>query len=220
MTSAAAGNERTISLQLREETSVLHRAAERSPFQRQLLAGRLPVRGYLAWLTQMRIIYTALEHHLAEAERLRPVRFETAPWRRTPELERDLQHWSSGADRSEPMPATRAFSDRLAEWAEREPLALLGVLYVLEGSTNGSRHIARILRTAYGLEGSTGLAFLDPYGESQPLRWKAFKIELDRAVPEGAAAAMISAAQATFAALTTIGSELLLSLDHPEPATS
>ena len=67
--------------------------------------------------------------------------------------------------------------DRLAS---EQPMALLGILYVLEGSTNGSKFIARKVRPAYELPATgEGSAYLDPYGDVQPARWQEFKAAMD-----------------------------------------
>ena len=192
---------------LREETAPHHRRAERTEFQRALLAGRLPLNSYRAWLGQMLVVYEALEEHL-EALRARGkfVRLLALEWARTAELERDLAELRAGQE--PPCPATLAFQSRLAAWAKGSPEALLGVLYVLEGSTNGSRHIARAIRSAYGLEGSRGTAFLDPYGDRQPDCWRAFKEALDAEVPSELVCGLVEAAGETFDAVTAIATAL------------
>jgi heme oxygenase len=79
---------------------------------------------------------------------------------------------------------------------------------VLEGSTNGSRHITRVIRKSYGFSGREGTAFLDPYGDAQPDRWAEFKRHLDAALTVTDTLEPVSGAQATFGALTAIGRHL------------
>lgn len=55
---------------------------------------------------------------------------------------------------------------------------MFGALYVLEGSTNGVRFLARTLRKSWGLDGD-GLAYFDPYGDEQPRKWAAHRREMD-----------------------------------------
>ena len=59
-----------------------------------------------------------------------------------------------------------------------DPLRLLGLHYVLEGSNNGSRYIARHVARAYDLAPGPGLRYLDPYGERQREYWMAFKNDM------------------------------------------
>ncbi len=56
-----------------------------------------------------------------------------------------------------------------------DPLRLLGMHYVLEGSNNGSRFIARHVGRAYQLSTGPGLRYLDPYGDRQRAYWMDFK---------------------------------------------
>jgi len=199
-----------VSAALRDQTSEHHKRAERSDFQRQLLGGHLPVAAYTAWLEQMWFVYRDLESRLTGPEGSDSAApLDPGSWRRTPQLESDLGHFGVETESLSPVPATREFVVRLGQRAEASPAALLGVLYVLEGSTNGSRYIARNLRKAYDLSGNGGLAFLDPYGDGQPERWRAFKSELDAAVSPGQAPELITAARETFDALTLIGEQLL-----------
>jgi heme oxygenase len=60
-----------------------------------------------------------------------------------------------------------------------EPASLLGLHYVLEGSNNGSRFIAKGLMGAYGMAPGAGLRYMDPYGAEQRERWRAFRTTMD-----------------------------------------
>jgi heme oxygenase len=87
-------------------------------------------------------------------------------------------------------------------------VALLGPLYVLEGSTNGSRVLARVLSRAWGSDGA-GLAYLDPYGDGQPTSWKAFKQEVDDlGLDDASQSAVVEAARVTFQAISDISDEV------------
>ena len=49
---------------------------------------------------------------------------------------------------------------------------------MLEGSTNGGKYLARVLRKAWQDDGES-LHYLDPYGDEQPERWASFKRIMD-----------------------------------------
>ena len=192
---------------LKAETNDHHRRAESSPFQRALVAGKLPVDRYVGWLEQMRVLYRVLEAELTlAAVGDRYAALLGTRWRRTPELLADLAHFGRPAEPA-PMPATDAFVGQLARWGGEKSAALIGVLYVLEGSTNGSRYIARSLRKAYALD-LAGLGYLDPYGDAQTEEWARFKAALDAAIPADDLPAVVAGAIATFEAVTAIGAEL------------
>lgn len=157
---------------------------------------------YVAWLVQMRAIYRQLELLIAE----RSVT-DITPWRHAHDAERDLKYFG-GEGGAVVVPATSRFGTLLDDWAAAEPIALLGPLYVLEGSTNGARYIARGVRKAYQLDGRDGTVFLDPYGDEQPAHWAEFKAMLDRTVRPAAVESVIRAAGATFDAIREIGAEL------------
>jgi heme oxygenase len=205
-----AGEPLVVAGSLRDHTAEHHKRAERSEFQRMLIAGRLPVSGYIGWLEQMLCVYRSLEAHLASGNGAgRYTGVDVEAWRRTPHLERDLAHFGRDATTPSPVPATGALVEQMGRWADGSAPALLGVLYVLEGSTNGSRYIARSLRKAYDLAGEAGLAFMDPYGDLQPERWLEFKRQLEMSASTGDLDGLIVAARGTFDAVTEIGQGLL-----------
>jgi heme oxygenase len=112
------------------------------------------------------------------------------------------------------LPAgTRTAAASLASWigetARVTPIALLGVLYVLEGSTLGGAVLRRHLAAAFGLT-DAGLRYYSPYGTHPKPHWVAFSermnaIELNVAEAD----AIVEAARETFerigAILVTIG---------------
>lgn len=199
-------------LTLRESTAGHHRRAEQHTFQQQMVRGTLPRAVYLRWLGQMLQIHSTLESHL---DRLvtRDPRLTTVfddERRRAPALRRDLAFLGAATD-PPPLPAVRRLLTRMEQWAADHPLALLGMLYVLEGSTNGSKFIARRLRPAYELPATgEGAGYLDPYGAMQPARWRAFKTAMDALqLPATEVVHLTLAAQQTFDSLSDLGTELL-----------
>jgi heme oxygenase len=199
---------------LREATSADHESAERSAFQRQLVGGNLPRALYGRFLGEMLHVWRALDDAVAGLRALAGFAPLVDPSRlRGPDLERDLA--CLGIAASARTTATAAFCDQLRAWGAESPVSLAGALYVLEGSTNGGRFIARSVRRAYALDGQTGTAFLDPYGEAQPVRWAEWKGALDAAVPGSVAASLVPVARETFRAIEAIGAALLASAAVP-----
>ncbi len=199
-------------LTLREATASHHRRAEQHEFQQRFVRGTLPRALYVGWLGQLIHVHSALESHLerlvAGHPRLASV-FEDSR-RKVAPLQRDLAYLGA-APGQPPLPAARAMIDWMDTLAASEPLALLGVFYVLEGSTNGSKFIARKVRPAYDLPSSgEGSAYLDPYGEAQPARWREFKTAMDALnLPARDVEPIVAAAQHTFDAIRELGAELL-----------
>lgn len=81
--------------------------------------------------------------------------------------------------------------------------------YVLEGSNNGNRFIAKAVRRALGLVEGAGDRYLDPYGDAQRGLWAHFKQRMDAAGWSGEEAdAMVRAAQDTFDAVGALSEEI------------
>jgi len=167
---------------LKEETWGLHTRAEKHPLQASIVRGQLPRAQYAEHLGQMLLVHRALEKHLARLvemdERVGSVvRSEQF---QEPYLLDDLSHFG-GSTEPDPLPATLALIDKFHSEASARPLFLLGAHYVLEGSNNGNRFIAKAVRPAYGLEPGKGDRYLDPYGDEQPAKWGAFKAAMEAA---------------------------------------
>lgn len=195
---------------LREATWDLHQQAERSAFQQALLAGRVDRSTYAAWLGQMLLVHEALERHLRHLRGQMPETAAVVAEYQFQEgyLRGDLEYLGV-AERPEPLPATQAFTAYIERLAREQPVALLGVHYVLEGSNNGSRFLARSISAALGLTDGQGTQFLDPYGAAQRERWQAFREGMNglRLAPDQREA-MVEAAKQTFLAVMRLGEEL------------
>ena len=94
-----------------------------------------------------------------------------------PYLLEDLEFFGVDPVGIEPLPATRRFATMVAAGRD-DPLLLLGLHYVLEGSNNGGRFIARHVARAYELAPGAGLRYLDPYGDQQRGSWMAFRDDM------------------------------------------
>lgn len=197
---------------LREATRDLHRDAETRPLQRAMAKGHLSTGSYVMYLGQLRHIHEALERSLDAAHESRPElsALFTDERRRLPDLDADLEAFDVSPDTVPVLPATETFMSRISELEASNPIALLGPLYVLEGSTNGGRFLARVLERSMQIEAGAGLSYLDPYGERQPEMWAAFKNLADAlALSPAEAAAVTEEARQTFRAISEISDAIL-----------
>jgi len=204
-------NTMSIMTRLKTETADLHKAAESSPLQRQLVKGDLSRDLYGAFLGQMYLVHAALEQAVRDASASHPgFRAVVREYHdREPQLREDLAFLGVGLDDIAPVGATTATLTDIATIAADRPIALLGMLYVLEGSTNGSKFIAMAIRKAYQLQEGPGVAYLDPHGELQRDRWQAFKHDMDSVgFNETESDAIIETAKAMFRSITEISDEL------------
>lgn len=76
-------------------------------------------------------------------------------------------------------PGTQRFVAYIEHAARHNPLALLGVFYVFEGSTNGGTMIAMRVRELLGLEGNEGTRFINPHGSQVRPIWMKWKASVD-----------------------------------------
>lgn len=199
----------SVSGQLKARTTDHHHRAERSRFQQDLVKGRVTRREYADWLGQLLCLFRGLEAAWVEAGlEARYPDVGLRAWGRTAALESDLRDLGDDAVAPRHGAGTDQFVAYLRRLGGEHPAGLLGVVYVLEGSTNGSVYIARAIRAGLGLVGGKASAYLDPYGDGQRVRWAEFKAALDRVDEAGSLPIMIEAAQATFDAMAQIGEEL------------
>jgi heme oxygenase len=192
---------------LRDSTADLHQAAEQSAFQQALVRGVLPREQYVNWLGQMLHLHRALETALRSAQSTGgPVARVVHAWQfQEPRLLEDLKFFGAG-EPGEALPSVREF----ARWASvADGVELLGAHYVLEGSKNGGRYIAKGVRRAYALASDDGARHLDPYGEAQRERWAEFKAAMSaEQFSAGDTARMVEAARRMFRTVTQLGDEL------------
>jgi heme oxygenase len=198
--------------QLRETTRALHKEAESRPLQHSMAKGTLPAGSYVMYLGQLRHLHESLEISLDAVT-------ESQPWlaglftddrRRVPDLDRDLAAFGVTPETVPVLPPTANFIGRIESLAGSDPVALLGPLYVLEGSTNGGKFLARVLERSLQIEDRAGLAYMDPYGDRQPEMWAEFKrlanqVELTPDQRD----AVTEAARDTFRAIAAISDSVL-----------
>ena len=200
----------SIMSRLKSATADLHRDAESSPLQAQLVKGLLPRDGYVSFLGQMYLIHTALEQAIRANADEHPgfaAVLRDYHWRE-PQLREDLVFLGTDPGAFTPAIATTAMVAEIERTADEQPVTLLGMLYVMEGSTNGSKFIAAAIRKAYGLAGP-GTSYLDPHGELQKERWQTFKRDMDGVgFDEDESLAIINAAAGVFRDLTGLSEEL------------
>jgi heme oxygenase len=190
----------------------LHKAAEGHRVQRSLLKGELSREMYATWLGQLLCVHRALESALRDLRQKKPAvaRFVDDGRFQEPRIESDLRTLGVDIGGVSPLPAAKRLMAIIEMARAEQPIALLGMHYVLEGSTNGGVYIAKALRQAYGFEGDAGTKYYDPYGAKQRELWASYKQEFDALeVSEVERDAMVAAARDVFRAMSEIGDDLV-----------
>ncbi|MEL7474213.1 MAG: biliverdin-producing heme oxygenase, partial [Planctomycetota bacterium] len=109
----------------------------------------------------------------------------------------------------ERLDSTKRFIASIETLASDNPLALVGVLYVNEGATNGNKIVAMRIRESLGLDHSIPLGYLDPHGAEQRKRWMAFRGQLDALeMSDAEKRQCVDAARATFQLFMDLSAEL------------
>jgi len=212
----------TVMETLRASTREAHEAAETTGFSRAMMAQRLSLPAFVEFLRCLRIVHRGLESALdASAD---PV--VRAVWSsdraRAGELDRDVADLEermveSGLVEADAGPAAeagrcdeaRAAAEALVASIEADaiehPTALLGHLYVLEGSRLGGAVLRPRIEAAYGLDDGRGLAYHPAGGPAVATRWKAFKSRMEEAVRcHDESQTMVTAARRSFEGVTAI----------------
>ena len=200
----------SIMQRLRAETSDLHSHAESRTIQRDIAKGEVERAKFVGYLGQLYAVHDVLENALREARDAHPAiaALATPDRMRIPDLELDLEFYGVDLSDIEVGKATERFVSLIERTRNADPVALLGAFYVLEGSTNGGRFLARVLRSSWNLDGK-GVAYFDPYGDRQPATWAAFKLGMDSASFDAEREdAIVEMAKRTFEAIAEISDEV------------
>lgn len=176
--------------QLKARTRDAHMATEAIPFSAAMVERRLPRDRYLGQLAAYALVHRCLDRHLAESTNPAIRAVWQPDLAKTPLLEADLRHFATELDAATPrlggaLAAGERFAARIDELAARQPLALLGFLYVLEGSTLGATILREHIAASYHLtlaDGARGLAYYSPYGNAVMPHWKLFRERMNAAV--------------------------------------
>ena len=190
---------------LRAETSEEHEATEATALSRAMLAGSVSPEAYKAQLRAYHQVHHALERSLGAAAKESPAVRAVVEQvgKKTPVLSDDLDRLAEvvAAD----SPALRAAVAALVRVVSQvDEAALLGALYVLEGSSLGATVLLPRLQQALGLK-DEGLSYYRGHGAETRSRWNAFGERMDEALAAPAAQEVaIASARTTFAGLRAI----------------
>lgn len=207
---------------LKVATQPLHDAVESNAFQKAFGSGQLSREDYIRWLVQMHAVHYALEDALPSLlkQDQRVDKIVTPDQFRCYRILDDLAFLGSRLLAVPLVLAAIETQAYISELARDRPLALLGFVYVLEGSTNGNHYAARGLRKAFGLE-NEGTSYLDPYGKEQRKKWGQFKSDMDAAdFSESEVEAIKAAACRAFELIGGIGTGLAEPVDATKGSTN
>lgn len=212
----------TVVERLRASTRDWHDALEATPFASAMIAGTLPVERYVGQLAAYRVVLEALEGELARVADPSSDAGD-AVWSpdlvKLPLVERDLAYFAGlgtvpGSWAAEEADAFAA--DIRQRAADSDLPALLGYLYVMEGSTLGALFLHPYVTAAYRLPGTDGVAY---YTSGDRDRWARFTSRMNQALtaPE-AQEQVIAAARIAYRHTAAITGALSVGLSPPSPS--
>jgi heme oxygenase len=203
----------TLMDRLKAETAHAHAETEAIPFNAGIMAKTMPQARYAGQLFCWCRVHEVLESALNASTDSVVQGAWVGTTERAPLLAADLQ-WHVEAD--VPPEALQATTD-MAEWVQAvgsdDPRCLLGMLYVLEGSTLGGMILGKCIAEMYGCEGDAGLAYYSAHGNKVMPNWMEFKARMNASVtsPEDQDR-IVAAAVETFRRLGLILTGLSLGL--------
>jgi len=178
---------------LRAATAAAHERMHAHPGFAAAAAGAIAVADYLRLLARVYGFHRPFEAAAREVAASSGFDFDLEARARSPVLLADLKTLGLDSDAISRLPLWTPSFSFTSEGA------LLGALYVLEGSTLGGVQIARALQGVIGDETGDGRRFLLGRGDRQSIMWRDFleRLESLSEDPKGADQA-IGAAVATF----------------------
>jgi heme oxygenase len=195
---------------LKARTAEAHTRAEKHPVQERMVKGQVSRGEYAAWLRQMLPIWLALDEVLGDLARADGrVAGVYQPYHPHAERVRADLAFMGEAERGATAAALEIAARVRTMAAGQTPAGVLGVWYVLEGSANGGRFIAKALSRSLSMPGPEGLTSLDPHGEAQRERWQAWREAMNaQGFSPAEREAMVAAAVWTFEAIYAVMEEM------------
>jgi len=167
--------------QIRAEISESHAAIEKTDFSKAMLSDYIHPMDYARGIAQLWYVHNALELGIAKNGDLES--FFTPEMVRTPTIVRDLAALGCRLDSMDTLLETQTIVATLQSWSKNLPFALLGCIYILEGSRMGSLVIAKFLSKALGnAPGSfLGIEYHIEGASATPMRVRNLKEQIERA---------------------------------------
>lgn len=171
---------------LRDSTRELHSRIEATRFARDFLNKKLKVESYVGYIRVMAVIHAVLERKLDACEHPLVAEIWCDELRRLPELleDHDQYRWACLPDAAPAIEAALGAASHILLVFEENPIALLGGLYVLGGSTKGAVILSPLARDALDLAPGRGLSYLTRHGGQGPTDWEEAASKIDSRITD------------------------------------
>ena len=164
---------------IRSAIAESHESIERTPFAMAMMSDCISSSDYARGLSQLWRIHWALENGLKASDEV--CDFLKDEMYRTETIKRDLRSLKFCTHSFPAMNETEKMVKQLGTWAKQTPHALIGCLYILEGSRMGSLVIAKPLSRALGIPAGeiAGVEYHVEGAAGTPARVRALKERID-----------------------------------------
>lgn len=193
---------------LKAKTRQIHARMEAHPFVAALVEHRLPLESYVRQLRALAILHASLERELARAQETHVAAIWDEDLRKLDLLLADIAHFhTAGIHDSQPaVEAALALAERIRLQGLEQPIALIGTLYVLEGSTLGNALHGRDVAATFGLDDEGGgCRYYASYPGNVRSHWVGFSERVNRVLAESLDQDLIlDAASDTFTGLEAL----------------
>ncbi|MDX3454626.1 biliverdin-producing heme oxygenase [Streptomyces sp. ME02-8801-2C] len=211
----------TVVERLRASTRAWHDSLEATPFASAMIAGTLPVERYVGQLAAYRPVLETLEADLSRVTGSSADPVWSSDLRKLPLIDRDLAHFANLGIAPGPSAAqeAEAFTAEIRERAAASDLpALLGFLYVMEGSTLGALVLHPYVTASYRLSGTDGVAY---YTSGDRDRWARLTARMNQALTDPVVQdRVVAAAHSAYRHAAAITGALSEGLSPPSPSPS
>jgi heme oxygenase len=166
---------------LKQAVKESHGRMEAIPFFQALIGDQLPLASYVGQLRALAVIHGALEHELALVPADGAVRLLAERPLRLVHLRMDLSGFEPMfiPDIKPALPHALGIADQIRRYRVERPADLLGVMYVLEGSSLGNMTLLpRVLRN-FGARTSGTAHYYQGYGPGTAQHWAAFRAAMN-----------------------------------------
>jgi len=171
---------------LRIATRDLHSRIEATPFAKSILDKTLHLDAYVGYVRVLTVIHAALERRLDACDHPQVTRVWSDDLRRLPELlaDNDVFRWDLIPEALKANQAALRAASHILLLSKDDPVAMLGCLYVLAGSSKGAAILYPLISRNLGLSPGRGLSYLTRHGEQGAADWDRAAAILDEAVPD------------------------------------
>ena len=154
---------------LRNATHTYHVQLNQHPLLTGLTKPDYPLANYRKLLLAYFHLYQALEDQISQFISTQSCEFDYTARYKTPWLLKDIAFFKDDPHASGNVPCLVMVLPEITDIGQ-----LIGVLYVLEGSTLGGQLIFRSLVNYHGLNHNEGACFFNGYSEHAQLMWQNF----------------------------------------------